>query len=65
MIYILAIALLAMEEAEPIMLGVHTSRDACMIAAEEGNRRDVRLQHPALVEKQVEYVCLKLERTSV
>jgi hypothetical protein len=66
MTYILALVLmLSLDSTAPVAIEPHKTRESCMVAAEEANRKDERLKHPALASKGAEYVCLKIERTSI
>lgn len=63
--YILAVAFLnAMDARKPVMVAPHTTRSACMAAAEKANKTDPQMQDPALRAMGAEYVCMKVEKVS-
>lgn len=60
--YILALAFLHVADAAPRLLEPHTSRDACMVAAEQHNKADDGLRTEQGKKLGAEFVCLKIER---
>lgn len=63
--YILALALLKVPESAPKLIAPHTSRESCMVDAAKLNSTDAQLRSKGAREIGAEYVCLKIERTTI
>jgi len=64
-LYILAFTLLNVPEAAPELMAPHKSRESCMVAAAKLNNTDESLRSKGAREVGAEYVCLKIERTTI
>ncbi len=65
MIYYLALVFILQAEIEPTLLGVMTSKEACMIEADKHNRNNKVVRDPEVRAKGGEFVCLKVERAYI